>query len=134
MSLSLIVAAAIFLGSVLLSQKLMANATSRLDDATKLKIGEVFSKRNVNYSIFVFSFVILSLVALYLWPAYSRLIWLLYAGGFAIYLVVKLILNVRKLTEIGASKDYIRVVKVSFGLFFAGIVGAILVAYVGLLD
>jgi hypothetical protein len=130
MSPALITAAIVFLGSVILSQKLAVNAASRLDDNTKLRIAEVFPKRNVNYTMIVFGLMIAFFIALYVWPQYSLAISLLYAAALVVYLIVKFILNIRKLNEIGAPTGYIRIIKVCFGIFILGTISAVLAAVV----
>ncbi|MEQ1603580.1 MAG: hypothetical protein ABL999_01775 [Pyrinomonadaceae bacterium] len=130
MNLSIIIGAIVFLGSIILSQKLAVNASAKLDDQTKLKIAEVFPKRNANYSIIVSGVVIVFLIALYLWPKYYLQISVLYAIAFCVYLITKLILNVRKLAEIGAPDTYIRSIKVSFWVFIVGAISAVVLALV----
>ncbi|HQZ97920.1 MAG TPA: hypothetical protein PLP21_16490 [Pyrinomonadaceae bacterium] len=130
MNLSIIVGAVVFLGSIILSQKLAVNASAKLDDQTKLKIAEVFPKRNVNYSMIVFGVVIIFLVALYLWPKYNFQISVIYAIAFCLYLIAKLILNVRKLAEIGAPDTYIHSIKTSFWVFIVGSISAVVIALV----
>ncbi|HEV8591723.1 MAG TPA: hypothetical protein VGQ55_06450 [Pyrinomonadaceae bacterium] len=53
MSISALIAIVVFLASVVLSQKIAVNAGSRLDDATKLKLVEIFPRRNANYTMIV---------------------------------------------------------------------------------
>ena len=93
----MIFAIVVFLASVVLSQKIAVNAAARLDDATKLKIAEIFPKRNVNYTIVIFTIVIVFLVATYMFPDRYISITIGYAVAFLIYIFTKLILNVRKL-------------------------------------
>jgi len=128
MNILTIIAVAVFLGSAVLSQKLAVNAGARLDDATKLKIVEVFPKRNINYTIIVFLIVIAFLVAIYLFPQHFAAITIGYAGVFAVYIFTKLVLNVRKLKEIEAPADYVRTVIISFGVFIGGAVAAGIIA------
>lgn len=127
MSGSMIFAIVVFLASVVLSQKIAVNAAARLDDATKLKIAEIFPKRNVNYTIAIFTIVIVFLVATYMFPDRYISIMIGYAVAFLIYIFTKLILNVRKLKEIGAPTGYIRMVIVSFCVFIGGAVAASIV-------
>lgn len=127
MTISMIAAIAVFFGSILLSQKLAVNAASKLDDQTKLKIAEIFSKRNVIYNIIVFSIVLVFLVASYLLPDQIVGIIAVYAVALVIYFFGKLILNVRKLRAIPAPESYIRAIIASFGIFFGGVVTAAIV-------
>lgn len=127
MSISALVAIVVFLASVVLSQKIAVNAGSRLDDATKLKLVEIFPKRNSNYTMIVFGIVIIFLVAIYALPQYLSIITIAYGIVFLIYLFTKLFLNVKKLKEIGAPDDYIRSVIISFAVFIGGAVAAVIV-------
>jgi hypothetical protein len=65
-NISAVAAIIAFLASVVLSQKIAVNAGSRLDDEMKLKLIDVFPKRNVNYTILVFGMVVAFLLGLYL--------------------------------------------------------------------
>jgi hypothetical protein len=127
MSLSVLLGLAVFLASVILSQKISVNAAAELDDATKLKIIEVFPKRNLNYTILVFGMVIAFLAAMYLFPQFFLIITVIYAAAFTIYIFVKLALNVKKLREIAAPPSYIGKVIISFSVFIGGAVAALIV-------
>ncbi len=131
MNFSTIIGVALFLTAVILSQKITVNASAKLDDATKLKVIEVFRKRNLNYTIFIFAIVILFLAAIYLFPQCTSKITIAYAVVFACYILMKLILNVKKLKEIAAPPEYIRSVIISFGVFICGAVAAGIVIAVG---
>jgi hypothetical protein len=131
MSISALIAIVVFLASVVLSQKIAVNAGSRLDDATKLKLVEIFPKRNANYTMIVFGIVIIFLVAIYALPQYFSGITIAYGVVFTIYLFTKLFLNVKKLKEISAPEDYIRSVVISFGIFIGGAVAAVIVFAAG---
>jgi hypothetical protein len=131
MSLSAIASIVVFLASVVLSQKIAVNAGSRLDDVTKLKVVEIFPKRNANYTMIVFGIIIAFLVAVYLFPQYFGIITIAYGVCFAIYLFAKLFLNVRKLKEIEAPVHYIRSIILSFGVFTGGAVAAGIVYVAG---
>ena len=127
MSISALIAIVVFLASVVLSQKIAVNAGSRLDDAMKLKLIEIFPKRNSNYTMIVFGIVIIFLVAIYALPQYFSIITIAYGIVFLIYLFTKLFLNVKKLKEIAAPEDYIRSVIISFAVFIGGAVAAVIV-------
>jgi hypothetical protein len=131
MSLSLLAAIVVFLVSVVLSKKIAVEAAMRLDGATKLKIVEVFPKRNMNYTMIVFGIVIVFLFALYALPQYVFIISIAYAAVFGIYIFTKLFLNVKKLKEIAAPESYIRSVIISFAVFIGGAVAAVIVFTAG---
>ena len=131
MSFSALIAIVVFLAAVILSQKIAVNAGARLDDATKLKMVEVFPKRNVNYTMIVFGIVVLFLGAIYALPEYFSIITIAYGVVFAIYLFTKLFLNVKKLKEIAAPEGYIRSVIISFAVFIGGAVASAIVFSVG---
>lgn len=124
MSFSALVAIIVFLASVVLSQKIGVNAGLRLDDSIKLRMIQVFPKRNANYTMIVFGIVVIFLVVLYALPLYVSAITFAYGTIFAIYLFTKLYLNVKKLREIAATEDYIRSVIISFAVFVGGAVAA----------
>lgn len=132
MYISTIIGTAVFLFGVILSQRLVINATSRLEDAEKLKIAEVFAKRNFNYTLFVFSVIIIFLLALYLLPQYAMVIGVSYTILLIFYFISKMILNVKKLRELNAPDHYIRSVIAGFGLFMGGAAAALVVIVVGL--
>ena len=121
----------VFLASVVLSKKIAVDAGLRLDDVTKLKIAEVFPKRNMNYTMVVFGIVIVFLVAIYARPQYFFIIAVAYIAVFAVYIFTKLFLNVKKLKEIAAPEDYIRSVIISFAVFIGGAVAAVMVFAAG---
>ena len=132
MSISTLIAAVVFLGSVVLSQKIAINAASRLDDEMKLRIVDVFPKRNVNYTILAFGMVIAVLVAIYIFPQYTRVFTIVYAIAFLLYIFGKLFFNVRKLNEIAAPDFYIKNVIASFGVFIGGAVAAAIIIAIGM--
>ena len=134
MTFSVLAAIAIFFASVLLSQKIAINSGSRLDDRMKLKLVEVFPKRNMNYTMIVFAMIVVFLVALYLFPQYVAIISVMYIAAFLLYLVTKLVLNVRKLKELSAPERYIRDVMISFAVFIGGAVAAAIIFAIGNAD
>jgi hypothetical protein len=131
LNISTVVAAVVFLSSVVLSQKIAVNSAARLDDEMKLRIVNVFPKRNVNYTILVFGMVIAFLLAIYIFPEYTRVFTIAYAIAFSIYIFGKLFLNVRKLREIAAPDFYIKNVIASFAVFIGGAVAAALIFLIG---
>lgn len=132
MYLSVIIGVAIFLLAVLLSQRIVINSTARLEDSEKLKINEVFAKRNFNYTMFIFSVIIIFLSALYILPQYAMIIGISYTILLIIYFISKMLLNVKKLKELKVPEHYIRSVIAGFGLFFGGAVVAVTVIIIGL--
>ena len=131
MSLSTILGIAVFLAGYVLSQKLALRARARLDDTTKLKVIDAFSKRNVNYSIVVFVLVIAYFGSLYAFPEHNKFLLIAYVAAFLVYIFAKLILNVKKLREISAPPEYIKSVIMSFGAFIGGAAVAGIVIAVG---
>lgn len=131
MSLFTIAGVVIFLISYILSQRLALNAREKLDDAFKLKISDIFARRNVNYSTIVFAIVIVYLITMYTLPQYVTVFSIIYAVVFLIYFISKMFLNIRKLKEIAAPPEYIRSIVASFGVFTGGAVAAIIVIAVG---
>lgn len=131
MSLSIIIAIALFFAAVILSQKVGVNAREKLEDGMRLKIGDVFAKKNLNYSIVAILIIVVYLLGVYTLPQYYNAISLAYAVSFAVYVISKMILSVRKLKALGAPSGYIRSVYISFGLFIGGAVAAGLVLGIG---
>ncbi len=131
MEISTLAAIIIFLASVVLSQKMAVNAGSRLDDEMKLRLIDVFPKRNVNYTILVFGMVTAFLLAIYFFPQYLRVLTIVYGAVFTTYIFAKLFLNVRKLREIAAPDFYIKSVIASFAVFICGAVIAALIFAIG---
>lgn len=132
MYLSVVVGVIFFMLAVILSQRIMLNANARLSDADKLKIAEFFARRNFNYSVFIFSLIVIFLLALYLLPEYAVVIVVTYTMLLIVYFISKLLLNVKKLKELNAPNDYIRSVIVNFCLFFGGAAIAVVIIVVGL--
>ena len=131
MSLSTILGIAVFFAGYILSQKLGLNARAKLDDTTKLKIIDVFAKRNVNYSTIVFALIVVYFASLYAFPQHNTFLLIVYAAIFLIYMFAKLILNVKKLREIAAPPEYIKSIIMSFGVFIGGAIAAGFVIVVG---
>lgn len=132
MNLSSIIGIVVFLGSYILSQRISLNAAAKLDDATKLRLAEIFPKRNANYTAIVFALIVVFLFATYQFPQYYSLLTICYAIVFAMYFLVKFILNIRTLNEVSAPADYIHSVMVSFAVFVGGAIAAGTVMSVGI--
>ncbi len=131
MNSSAVAAITALLVSFVLSQKIAVNAGSRLDDEMKLKLINVFPKRNVNYTILVSGMVIAFLIAINIFPEYTKVLTIVYAVAFTIYIFAKLFLNVRKLREIAAPDFYIKNVIASFGVFIGGALLAVFIFAIG---
>ena len=127
MSLSVLSAIIVFFAAAILSQRIAVNAGARLDEATKLKLMEVFPKRNANYTLVVFGMIVVFLIAIYAFPQDLSALTIGYGVAFAIYLFTKMYLNLRKLKEIDAPSEYIRSIAMSFGVFIGGAVAAVIV-------
>ncbi len=131
MNISIIIAIALFFAAVILSQKVGVSAREKLEDEMRLKIGDVFAKKNLNYSMIAILIIAVYLLGVYTLPQYYNAISIGYAVSFVVYVISKMILSVRKLKEIGAPGGYIRSVYISFGLFIGGAVAAGLVLGIG---
>ncbi len=110
----------VLLVSYAASRMISSNATQKLDDEMKLRIFDGFSKRN-SYSMIVIILVVFAFFVLsrYL-PEYSSYITLAYAVVLAVYFMIKLFFNFRKLKEIGAPADYVRKIVLSWTVFMIG--------------
>ena len=127
MKLSFIAGAAIYFASVIISQRLMLRATEKLDDQTRLRISKVFLRRNTRSSLIVLVVVLVSLFALYFWPQHLLVLVWICGLAFGVYLLSKMLLNLRKLREMDIPESYVANVKASWLVFFIGMVLALFV-------
>jgi hypothetical protein len=130
MNLWVILAAALFLGSVLISQKIAVDAASKLDDQTRLRIMKIFPKRNMQYTVAVYSVLLLFLIGLYYFPEHALKLWLIYAAFFAVYFITKFTRTIRTLKEIDAPGVYVGSIATSYFAFSAGAILAFVVLLV----
>ena len=124
MNLATLAGVAVLLVSSILSQRIGLKAAEALDDRIKLKLVEVFPRRNLRFTALVFGMIIAFLLALYLFPHRFAIVTVAYAISFVVYILLKLVLNVKKLKEIGAPASYIRSVIISFAVFIGGAIAA----------
>lgn len=111
------------------SRMISSNATQKLDDEMKLKIFNGFSKRNNYFMIVIILVAFVFFVSSQYLPQYTSYLTVGYAGVLAVYFIVKLIFNFRKLKEIGAPSDYVRNIAISWAVF---IIGFAVIAIIGI--
>jgi flagellar biogenesis protein FliO len=99
---------------------IMTNATKNLTDSDKLKIFEVFSKRNNYSTVLVLAIVLLYFGALQYLPHFIIQITAIYLTIFAAYLIFRFISNYKKLKQLEMPANYIKSFIASYGIFTFG--------------
>ena len=98
----------------------MTEATKKLDDSMKLKIFEVFSKRNNYSTIFLLALILLYFGAMQYLPHFIIQITIIYLVIFALYLIFRFVSNYRKLKSLEMPEGYIKSFITSYGIFTLG--------------
>lgn len=103
-----------------LNRFVMTGATKKLDDSMKLKIFEVFSKRNNYATIFLFAIVLLYFGAMQFLPRQIFLITVIYLIVYVLYLIFRFASNHKKLKQLEMPPEYIKSFLFSYGVFALG--------------
>lgn len=116
-----LVTAAVFFAAFLGNRFIMTNAMKKLDDATKLKFIEAFSRRN-NYS----TIILVAVIFIYFWavqsfPQQNLAISVIYLGAYLTYATVKSLLDYGKLKQIGTPAGYIKSYVLASLIFIVGV-------------
>lgn len=101
----------------------MTEATNKLADSDKLKIFEVFSKRNNFSTILVLSLVLLYFGALQYLPHFIMPITVVYLTIYSAYLIFRFATNYRKLRQMEMPSSYISSFIKSYSIFILGFIG-----------
>lgn len=101
----------------------MTEAAKKLDDSMKLKIFEVFSKRNNYATIFVLAVIVLYFGALQFIPDKIILFSAIYSIVIVAYLLFRFVSNYRKLKQMEMPAGYIKSFIISYSVFLLGFIG-----------
>ena len=101
----------------------MTEATKKLADSDKLKIFEVFSKRNNFSTILVLTLVLLYFGALQYLPHFIIPITAVYLTLYVVYLIFRFATNYRKLRQMEMPANYIKSFITSYSIFILGFFG-----------
>jgi Ca2+/Na+ antiporter len=110
----------IFFAAYAVNQFVMTEATKKLDDSMKLKLFEVFSKRNNYATLFLLAIVLLFLGALQFMPQHIFLIIIIYVIVYAAYLIFRFASNYKKLKQLEVPPEYMKRFLISYGVFALG--------------
>lgn len=117
----------IFMGGILMffvlfiiSRAITNSAVKKLDDQTKLKMFDVFPKRNMYSTIFLLALVVVYFALFQMLPFYRLYLTVGYMAAFLVYLWSKFYLNFRSLKEMGAPSDYVKSFIFGYLIFIAG--------------
>lgn len=119
MNLSLIGLILFFVGYII-NRFVMTGATNRLSDADKLKIFEVFSKKNNYTMIFLLTIVVVYFGTIQYFPYLMFQITIVYLAVYIFYLIFRFITNHKKLKEMEMPADYIKSFVTSYSIFGLG--------------
>lgn len=101
----------------------MTEATKKLDDSMKLKIFEIFSRRNNYATIFVLTVIVLFFGALQFIPDKIILFSAIYSIVIVAYLLFRFVSNYQKLKQMEMPAGYIKSFLISYSVFLLGFVG-----------
>lgn len=109
-----------FFAAYAINRFVMTEAIKKLDDSDRLKIFEVFSKRNNYSTILVLAFVFLYFGALQYLPHFIVQLTITYLTLFCAYLIFRFVSNYKKLKQIIMPATYIRSFTISYSIFLLG--------------
>lgn len=101
----------------------MTEATKKLADSDKLKVFEVFSKRNNLTTVLVLTIVIIYFGAIQYLPQFITQITIVYLTLFITYLIFRFVSNYKKLKQIKMPETYIKSFITSYSIFILGFLG-----------
>ncbi len=101
----------------------MTAATKKLSDQDKLRIFEVFSKRNNYTTGLVLTLVLIYFGAIQYLPHLIVLTTAIYLVVFAAYLLYRFASNYKKLKQMDMPAEYIRSFILSYSIFILGFLG-----------
>jgi hypothetical protein len=111
---------------------MMSSALRKLDDETKLKFIDVFTKRNHFLSLGSVVLIILFLLGMQFFPQHRRTLIVGYSVALFSFMCVKFFINYKKLKEINVPPEYFRSFFASYGTFLLAIIAAVICgAWVG---
>ena len=113
----------IFFVAYAINRFVMTEATKKLDDSMKLKIFEVFPRRNNYATIFLLAVILLFFGALQWLPLQIFLISIIYLIVFVSYLLFRFVSNYQKLKQLKMPSEYIKSFMISHGVFTLGLLG-----------
>jgi hypothetical protein len=110
-----------FFAGILINRSIMTKALRKLDDETKLRFIDVFTRRGNLMGIVTIALVIVYLVGMQMFPWQRTTLTIIYMVLLIGFMSVKFVINYRKLKSIGAPPDYFRSFFAAYGVFLGGI-------------
>ncbi len=101
----------------------MTEATRKLNDSDKLKVFEVFSKRNNLTTILILTMIIIYFGAIQYLPQFITQITIVYLTLFITYMIFRFVSNYKKLKQMEIPERYIKSFVTSYGIFVLGFLG-----------
>jgi hypothetical protein len=114
-----------FFAAIMINRSIMSSALRKLDDETKLKFIEVFTKRG-SLSYLLFATVLVFLVMMQVFPQYRWILIAVYGLALISFMVTKFFINYKKLKEINVPPEYFRSFFIGYGVFILGLVAMVL--------
>ena len=114
---------AILLVAYAINRFVMTEATKKLADSDKLRIFDVFSRRNNFSTVLVLILVFLYFGALQYLPHFIIQITGVYLALFCAYLILRFASNYRKLKQMQMPSNYIKSFITSYCVFLLGFLG-----------
>ena len=102
---------------------IMSEAMKKLSDADKLRIFEAFSSKYYYATVIILSLVILYVAALQYFPNLIVPVSIIYLSVFFVYLMLRFVINYKKLKQLEMPAGYIKSFFASYGIFILGFVG-----------
>ncbi len=101
----------------------MTEATKKLDDADKLRLFDVFSKRNNYTTVLLLVLILLYFGAIQYLPHFTIQITGAYLIVFFLYLIIRFFSNYKKLKQMEMPAAYIKSFMISYSVFIIGFLG-----------
>jgi len=104
---------------------IMTEATKKLSDSDKLRIFEVFSRKNNYATISVLILIVIYFASLQYFPHFVEHITVVYVSVFLAYLLFRFVTNYKKLKQMEMPSAYIKSFISSYSIFILGFIGMI---------
>jgi uncharacterized membrane protein YjjP (DUF1212 family) len=116
----------VFFAILMINRSIMTSALRKLDDETKLKFIDVFTKRNNYSSIMLVVLILLFVGGMQFFPQHKWILSVVYLVALISIMVARFLINYKKLNEINVTPEYFRSFFISTGFFILGL-GALFV-------
>jgi hypothetical protein len=115
----------VFFAAMMINRSIAASALRKLDDETKLKFIEVFTKRNNFLSLGALVLIPLFMLGMQFFPEQRGILIVGYGVALFSFMCVKFFINYKKLKEINVPPEYFRSFFTGYGIFLLGIVAVV---------